>query len=127
MEKSSVESLLDSLVDRWFTAEYQAAQPDKIATRRRQILETPRDVFLTVFRIYAETEMRPWLHEIGTPSLVLTGELDGGCNPRLNKQIAEVLKSSELVILDGLKHAILIEAPERVAPHVTRFLKMRCH
>ena len=32
--------------------------------------------------------MGPWLHEIHVPALVLTGELDGGCNPRLNKQIA---------------------------------------
>jgi pimeloyl-ACP methyl ester carboxylesterase len=54
---------------------------------------------------------------------VLTGELDGGCNPRLNQQIADTLPNSELVVLTGLKHAILIEAPDRVAPHVRRFLK----
>src|SRR5262249_4423805 len=78
---------------------------------------------LNVFRIYAETEMSPWLREIKVPCLVLTGELDGGCNPRLNRQIAEALVDAELVILDGLKHAILIEAPERVAAPVLRYLK----
>ena len=67
--------------------------------------------------------MAPWLHEVKVPCLVLTGELDGGCNPRLNRQIAEALPNSELVILDGLKHAILIEAPDKVAPPVHRFLK----
>ena len=54
--------------------------------------------------------------------LVLTGELDGGCNPRLNRFIAATLPDSELVVLDGLKHSILIEAPERVAPAVWDFL-----
>lgn len=100
-----------------------AAQPERIAARKRQVVETDPAVFLNVFRIYAETEMSPWLHEVKTPSLVLTGELDGGCNPRLNQQIAKALPNSELVILDGLKHAILIEASERVAPHVRDFLK----
>jgi pimeloyl-ACP methyl ester carboxylesterase len=66
--------------------------------------------------------MSPWLHEVTTPSLVLTGELDGGCNPRLNRLIADALPHSELVILEGLKHAILIEATERVAPPIRDFL-----
>ena len=66
--------------------------------------------------------MAPWLHEVACPCLVLTGELDGGCNPRLNRLIAETLPDSELVVLDGLKHSILIEAPERVAPPVRDFL-----
>ena len=57
------------------------------------------------------------------PCLVLTGELDGGCSPRLNRQIADALPNSELVILDGLKHAILIEAPDKVSPPIDRFLK----
>ena len=37
-------------------------------------------VFLNVFHIYAETEMSPWLHEVKASSLVLTGEMDGGCS-----------------------------------------------
>ena len=79
-------------------------------------------VFMNVFHIYAETEMAPWLDQITVPSLVLTGELDGGCNPRLNRLIADKLPNSELVILDNLKHSILIEGPERVAAPVKDFL-----
>jgi len=50
------------------------------------------------------------------------GELDGGCSPRLNRIIADRLPDAELVVLDGLKHSILIEAPDRVATHVSQFL-----
>lgn len=123
MEDTSVEAMLDTLVNRWFTDDFQASHPDKVANRKKQILETPLKVFMNVFHIYAETEMSPWLHKIETPSLVMTGELDGGCSPRLNEQIARSLKNSELVVLQGLKHNILIEAPERVVPPVLRFLK----
>jgi len=123
MEKNGIAQTLDTLASRWFTDRFMTEHVDRVEARKRQVVETDPDVFLNVFRIYAETEMAPWLHEVKVPSLVLTGELDGGCNPRLNKQIAAALPKAELVILDGLKHAILIEASERVAPHVHRFLK----
>ena len=43
-------------------------------------------------------------------------------SPRHNRFMADALPDAELVILDGLKHAILIEAPDRVASHVRDFL-----
>ena len=102
--------------------DFIAARPEAIAARIRQVVDTPEEVFLSVFDIYAGAEMAPWLHEVTCPCLVLTGELDGGCNPRLNRFIAGELPDSELVILKGLKHAILIEAPERVLGPVREFL-----
>ena len=122
MEDEGVEARLGTLVERWYTDAFMEARPDAIETRKRQVLDTPEDVFLSVFHIYAETEMAPWLHEVTCPCLVLTGELDGGCNPRLNRFVADTLPDAELVVLDGLKHSILIEAPERVAPPVREFL-----
>jgi len=122
MEEQGIEPVLDTLVQRWYTDEFIAARPDAIQARINDVLETPADVFMNVFHIYAETEMAPWLDQITVPSLVLTGELDGGCNPRLNRLIADKLPNSELVILDNLKHSILIEGPERVAAPVKDFL-----
>ncbi|MEW6633771.1 MAG: alpha/beta hydrolase [Pseudomonadota bacterium] len=122
MRERGIGNVLDTLTARWFTDEFASRRPDVIEWRKRQVMDTPAEVFLNVFDIYAETEMSPWLHEVVAPCLVLTGEFDGGCNPRLNRQIAEALPHSELVILDGLKHAILIEASDRVAPPVRQFL-----
>lgn len=123
MREKGIPQVLDTLTARWFTDDFAAARPDVIEWRKKQVVDTDGDVFLNVFDIYAETEMSPWLHEVTAPSLVLTGELDGGCNPRLNRQIAEALPNSELVILDGLKHAILIEATDRVVPPMKAFLR----
>lgn len=122
MEDNGIENTLETLVNRWFTDDFIAAHPDKIEARIRQVVETDPDVFLNVFHIYAETEMAPWIHEVAHPCLVLTGENDGGCNPRLNRQIAEALPNSELVILPDLKHSIMIEASPLVAEHLKAFL-----
>jgi pimeloyl-ACP methyl ester carboxylesterase len=123
MRAKGIPQVLETLKDRWFTPEFAARRPDVIERRMQQVIDTDPDVFLSVFDIYAETEMSPWLHEVKHPCLVLTGENDGGCNPRLNRQIADALPDSELVILPVLRHAILLEASDQVAPPVLDFLR----
>lgn len=122
MRDRGIGPVLDTLTARWFTDAFCAARPDVIDWRKTQVMDTPADVFLNVFDIYAETEMAPWLHQITAPAQIITGELDGGCNPRLNAEIQKALPGSELVILNALKHAIFIEATDRVLPPVRRFL-----
>ena len=123
MEQQGVAKILNTLVDRWYTDEFIAEHPEIIERRLQQVVATDENVFLNVFRIYASTEMAPWLHEIEAPSLVLTGENDGGCNPRLNRQIHDALVDSELVVLPNYKHSILLEAGETVATHLIDFIQ----
>ena len=122
MEKDGIEKTLITLTNRWFTDDFIKNNSDLVQQRLKQVVNTDPKVFLNVFRIYAKTEMASWLEKITAPSLILTGELDSGCNPRLNRLIAEKLPNSKLVILDNLKHSILLEAPEKVAEQVKKFL-----
>ena len=123
MEEKGIPRVLETLVDRWFTDEFIAANPEVVERRLKQVVDTDPEVFLNVFRVYAETEMMPWLGAVSAPCLVLTGENDGGCNPRLNRGIAEALPDAELVILPHFKHAILVEAPQQVSDHLRTFIQ----
>lgn len=127
MEQNGIAETLETFVARWFTDAFVESRPDMINARLQQVIDTPADVFLSVFWIYATTEMAPWLHRFDCPCLVLTGELDGGCNPRLNRFIHDQLQDSRLVILPGLKHSLMIEASDQVLPHLRNFLLERSH
>ena len=122
MEDKGIPQVLGTLTDRWFTDGFIAAHGDVVERRLKQVIETDEEVFLNVFRIYAGTEMSPWLHTVEAPSLVLTGEFDGGCNPRLNRLIEDALPHSELVVLDGYKHSLLLEAGDIVAGYIKEFV-----
>lgn len=122
MRERGIGPVLDTLTARWFTDAFAAARPDVIEWRKQQVVATDPDVFLNVFDIYAGTEMGPWLHELAVPTQIITGEHDGGCNPRLNRLIQQAIPGSELEVLPELKHAIFIERTEAVLPHVRRFL-----
>lgn len=122
MRTKGIPQVLETLKDRWFTPEFAVARPEVISRRMQQVIDTDPEVFLSVFDIYAETEMAPWIAEVKAPSLVLTGENDGGCPPRLNTEIAKAMPNAELVVLPVLRHAILLEAADKVAPPVLDFL-----
>ena len=122
MQEKGISPILSTLTERWFTDQFINDRLADVEFRLEQVLETDPEVFLDVFRIYAETEMSPWLNKIKHPSLVLTGEYDGGCSPRLNHLIADSLSNSDLCILKNYKHSLLIEAPHEVGEKVREFL-----
>ncbi len=78
---------------------------------------------MNVFRIYAGTEMLPWLNQIKIRSLVLTGVNDGSCNPLLHQKIARRLPDAELVILPKFKHSIVTEAADQDSKHLIDFME----
>ncbi|MGF7160777.1 pimeloyl-ACP methyl ester carboxylesterase [Rhodoligotrophos appendicifer] len=120
--RDGVASMLPVFAKRWFTDTFAVAHPEAVMARLRLVTDTDVDVFLNVFRIYAQTEMAPWLHQVNVPCLVTTGELDGGCPPRLNEQVASALPNAELHILEGLRHDILSEASDQVLAIISGFL-----
>ena len=122
MEKNGIEKTLQTLTTRWFTDEFIKKNPDLVERRLKQVVETDPEVFLNVFKIYAKTEMYPWLRNITKPCLLLTGEKDGGCTPKHNKKMAKEIKNSKLVILPNYKHSFLIEAPHEVAECLIKFI-----
>lgn len=122
MRAEGIDNILPTLVSRWYTDEFAANNPDKIAHRIDQVLTTPPDVFLAVFDVYAGVEMAPWLNQVTVPCLVLTGENDPGCSPRLNRFIDGELPNSELVVLPEVRHSIVVECPDQIVPHLRTFL-----
>ncbi len=125
MREEGIDDVLATLVNRCYTDEFAAANPLIIDHRIEQVTTTPPEVFLSVFDVYAETEMAPWLHEVTVPCLVLTGENDPGCSPRLNEFIHATLPDSELVILPEVRHSILVECPDLVSAPLLDFLLRR--
>ena len=122
METEGIPKTLLTLTNRWFTDNFIKNNLLIVDRRIKQVINTNSDVFLNVFKIYAETEMIPWLREINKPCLVMTGENDLGCSPIHNKKISTELINSKLVILPEVKHSILLEKPDETASHILKFL-----
>jgi len=122
MEVEGIAKILPTLKTRWFTDHFIKNNPSLVERRIKQVIDTNPEVFLNVFKIYAETEMITWLKNINKPCLVMTGENDLGCSPNHNQKIATQLQNSQLVILPKVKHSILLENPDTVSSEILNFL-----
>ena len=123
IRKQGVVPLLDSFISRWFTDEFVRARPEIVDARKKQLLATDNDVFADAFRLYAETEMSPWLNEVSVRSLVMTGECDVNCSPRLNVKLSDALHASRMIVVPQMKHGLILEAPDRVSQEVRLFFR----
>lgn len=116
---------LAEAVERWFTNEFRATNPEVLEKRRLQSMANDPDCYAAAYRVLAENDLGERLREIAVPTLVLTGENDVGSPPRMARLMHERIAGSELKILPRLKHAVLLEAPGQIADCLDDFFDRR--
>jgi len=112
----------DASLSRWLTEDFQEKNPDIIALLRERDAENDPDCYASAYRVLAETDFGGFIDQIRCPTLIVTGEEDAGSNPRMAHYMHERIPGSDLKILPGLRHSILIEAPALVASLMGEFL-----
>ncbi len=112
----------DNSVGRWFSEEFQKANPDLMATLRERNAANDPDCYAAAYRVLAESDFGGEIGRISCPTLIATGEEDQGSNPRMARLMNERIHGSRLAILPGKRHSILIEAPADIAGLMQQFL-----
>jgi len=112
-------------LDRWFTDAFRAANPQLLAEYAARNQANDPACYAAAYRVLATTDLAERLPEIEAPTLIMTGEHDQGSNPRMARLMHARINGSVLHILPGLRHSILIEAPDLVADILGDFLAGR--
>ena len=107
--------------DRWFTAAFAKENEALIRQRIAELEAVHVPSYLEAYRVFGQTELVQTLDRIRHRTLVLTGECDVGSNPRMSETMHRLIPESELQILPGLKHSILLEAPDLIADRLLSF------
>ena len=108
--------------DRWFTPEFVAAHPDVVAARMAQLQQNHAPSYAAAYTVFSLSDLGDKLHAIRHPTLVATGEHDQGSNTRMARHMHEHIAGSQLRILPGLRHSVLVEAPELITSLLREFL-----
>lgn len=123
IRKGGIETILGAAHDRWFTEAFVRAHPDVIEQRMAELRQVDIESYLEAYRVFGQTELVDTLHEIRQPTLVMTGEFDQGSNVRMAETMHRLIPNSELRILPGLKHSVLVEASAQISGHIRNFLQ----
>ena len=115
---------VEAALSRWFTDGFRLTHPQMMDEVRRWILANRKDVYAPIYQVLVDgvTELVAPSPAIAAPSLVMTGEEDYGNSPAMSRAIAAEIPGSELVILPGLRHMALAEAPELFNAQLLAFL-----
>ncbi len=123
VESDDVEANIALGVERWFSPEFRRDHPDLVQQRIDTYLATDRRGYLNAHRVFVTSDLADDLHRIDRPTLVMTGEFDPGSNVRMARFMHQAIEGSCLEILPGLRHAVLVEAPQVVAEKLDAFLR----
>jgi 3-oxoadipate enol-lactonase len=108
--------------DRWFTAGFIERHPDLVRQRMEQLQRNHASSYAAAYTVFSTSDLGARLHGIRNPTLVATGEHDVGSNTRMARFMQAEIPGAQLRILPGLKHSVLVEAPEVIAAMLLEFL-----
>ena len=124
-QEKGMAALVDSTLERWFTAPYRNARKDVMARIGEHIRTTPVAGYAGCSQAIADIDLMDRLKEIKCPVLIMVGEEDHGTPPEMARQIHENLPGSELLIIASAAHFSNVEQPEVFNQAMLGFLDKR--
>jgi 3-oxoadipate enol-lactonase len=121
-ESQGMAPLADGMLSRWFTPEFHAKNPARIAAFREQILANDPATVAATCRMGATVNLLDQIPAIRAPTLVLVGEHDKGNPLPKAREIQERIAGAELAVIPGAAHNGPVEQPETFNRLVFDFL-----
>ena len=114
----------EAALSRWFSREYQAANPAQIAALRETLAGNDPQGYLTTYELFATQDMyrADDLPGLRAPTLVATGELDPGSTPEMARQLADRIPGASVAVLAEQRHMMPVESPRLVNQLLLGFL-----
>ncbi len=115
---------VDAALLRWFTDTFRVANPAIMNLVRQWIIANRREFYAPIYQVLADgvAELVAPVPPIAAPTLVMTAEQDFGNSPEMSRAISAEVPGSRLVILPGLRHMAMAEAPELFNAPLLSFL-----
>lgn len=124
VEQGGMESVLDSTLERWFTAAALAQRPEHpgVAYVRRTLAQLDPSCFADGWRAIAGHDVRARLGELQMPVTAVAGSLDAASPPARSEEIARGVQNGRLVVAEQAPHMIHLECPEQFSALVEEHL-----
>ncbi|MET0198063.1 MAG: 3-oxoadipate enol-lactonase [Rhodococcus fascians] len=115
---TGTDSLADTVLARWFTAELIARDGELAAHHRTMISSTSDEGYAAACEALSQWDNRADLGRISAPTLVVAGEQDPATTPSDMQVLADGIARSDFHVLPGAAHLANVEQ----AGHITRLI-----
>lgn len=118
-----IEAISSSVVQRWFTPEWLAANPERTRGYESMVAATPSEGYAACCAAIETMDIAAGLPDITTPTLVIAGAEDPATPPPHGQRIAATIPGAHLEIISPGAHLASAEQPEAINDLILRHLK----
>lgn len=122
VKRDGLTPLIPTIVDRWFTKRFQAADPKAVARIVAMLETTPPEGYASCSAAIRDMDQRESIRAIRLPTLVISGSHDGSTPPGKGREIADAIPGARYVELDAA-HLSNIEQAGAFTDTVMGFLR----
>ena len=112
VRRDGVALVVESSIERWFTASFRQSRPDVIANAHDMILRTSANAYVDCIEIVRNIDLLRHLKDIRCPALYIVGEHDTAATPAEMRDMAGRTPGARLAIIPDAAHMPAIEQPE---------------
>lgn len=122
VEKFGMAPLIESTVQRWFTDECRAAEPEMIDRVKAMIGSTSNQGYIGCAQAILGLDYLAELKNISIPAIFIVGAQDTGTPPEAAKAMHQQVKTSQFVEINPAAHVSNLENPIQFNDAIDNFL-----
>jgi 3-oxoadipate enol-lactonase len=115
-------AVVESVLERYFTAAFRASRPEAVAAFRAKVLKSDPAGYAATCAAVGGVDWLERLNTVNCPTLVIAGALDVGAPVAMSQAIVERIPGAELVVFDQASHLSVVEQPAAFAAALGTFL-----
>ena len=119
---AGVASLLPSILEIWFTAEFIAENPPAVRYVRERFAAASGEGYALACEALAAADLRPLASSISAPTLVLCGSDELPAFREAAQWLTRTIRKAELVWLSPARHASILQQPHAFQQLMRTFL-----
>lgn len=119
-EHRGLDSIADSILERWFTRTYRATETVAMRGWRNMLTRQPAEGYAATCAGIRDADLRAGAARIRTPTLCVVGDQDLSTPPDLVRGTAELIANARFEIVAGAGHMPCIEQPDALAALIRR-------
>lgn len=124
-QREGPQAIIAAALSRWFSVKFAAEYPVVMQGYERMLRNNEPASFLAAYKCFAtgDKQLVDMVSGISCPTLVMTGELDGGSTPEMARRLAATIPSARCFLIPQARHMMPVERSDEVNSVLRRFLE----
>ncbi|MFZ9678694.1 MAG: alpha/beta fold hydrolase [Quisquiliibacterium sp.] len=123
LRTGGIDALAAITLERWFTPEYRAANPQTIERVRAMIRTTTPVGYEACVRAIQALDLLDAITDIQMPVLLIAGEQDAAASPAAMQAMQKAISGARLEVLDPCGHLSSVQRPDDLAALIEEFIR----